>query len=125
MAGRRFGRVRAGYPIAPAALKGGGIGWRNHDRLPELFSAVLWRMQAGQISDPLRSPAGFHILQLVERRGVGAEAVVKQTRLRHILVRTNEAVSESEARRKLTDLRDRIVNGRAGFGELARQTSRL
>ncbi|HZE60844.1 MAG TPA: peptidylprolyl isomerase [Burkholderiales bacterium] len=121
--GAPFGRVAASYSDAPDALQGGAIGWRNHDRLPELFSVALSRMQAAQVSDPLRSPAGFHILQLVDRRGVGAEAAVKQTRLRHILVRTNEAVSESEARRKLADLRDRVVNGRADFGELARQYS--
>ena len=122
-AGAPFGRVAASYSDAPDALQGGALGWRSHDRLPELFSAALSRMQAGEVSDPLRSPAGFHILQLADRRGVGAEAPVRQTRLRHILVRTNEAVSESEARRKLADLRDRIVNGRADFGELARQYS--
>ena len=122
-AGAPFGRVAASYSDAPDALQGGALGWRSHDRLPELFSAALSRMQAGEVSDPLRSPAGFHILQLADRRGVGAEAAVRQTRLRHILVRTNEAVSESEARRKLADLRDRIVNGRADFGELARQYS--
>lgn len=121
--GAPFGRVAASYSDAPDALQGGAIGWRSHDRLPELFSGALSRMQAGQVSEPLRSPAGFHILQLVDRRGAGAEAPVRQTRLRHILVRTSEAVSESEARRKLLDLRDRVVNGHADFGELARQYS--
>ena len=118
-----FGRVAASYSDAPDALQGGAIGWRTHDRLPELFSGVLTRMQPGQVSDPLRSPAGFHILQLVERRGSGAGAPVHQTRLRHILVRTSEAVSESEARRKLLDLRDRLVSGGADFAELARTNS--
>jgi peptidyl-prolyl cis-trans isomerase SurA len=122
-AGAPFGRVAASYSDAPDALQGGVIGWRSHDRLPEIFSAALSRMQSGQVTDPLRSPAGFHILELVDRRGIGAEAPVRQTRLRHILVRTNEAVSESEARRKLVDLRDRIVNGKADFSELARQYS--
>jgi peptidyl-prolyl cis-trans isomerase SurA len=121
--GAPFGRVAASYSDAPDALQGGAIGWRSHDRLPELFSETLAGLQPGQVSDPLRSPAGFHILQLVDRRGAGAEEAVHQTRLRHILMRTNEAVSESEARRKLLDLRDRIVNGGAEFGELARQYS--
>ena len=77
-------------------------------------------MKPGEVSEPLRSPAGFHILQLVDRRGAGAEAPVLQTRMRHILIRTSEAISESEARRKLRDLRDRIVSGGADFAELAR-----
>jgi peptidyl-prolyl cis-trans isomerase SurA len=121
--GAPFGRVAASYSDAPDALQGGVLGWRSQDRLPELFSEALMKLQPGQVSEPLRSPAGFHILELVGRRGAGVEAPVRQTRLRHILIRTNEAVSESEARRKLLDLRDRIVNGNADFAELARTYS--
>src|SRR5919197_380930 len=118
--GAPFARVAAAYSDAPDALQGGALGWRNHQRLPELFADALAKMNPGDISEPLRSPAGFHIVQLVERRGAGNEAPVVQTRLRHILVRTNEAVSESEARRKLLDLRDRILSGGADFAALAR-----
>jgi len=121
--GAPFGRVAASYSDAPDALQGGVIGWRGQDRLPELFSETLMKLQPGQVSEPLRSPAGFHILELVDRRGAGVEAPVKQTRVRHILLRTNEAVSENEARRKLMDIRDRIVNGNADFAELARTYS--
>jgi peptidyl-prolyl cis-trans isomerase SurA len=121
--GAPFGRVAASYSDAPDALQGGVLGWRSQDRLPELFSEVLLKMRPGQVSEPLRSPAGFHILELVDRRGAGVEAPVRQTRLRHILIRTNEAISESEARRKLMDLRDRLVNGNADFAELARSYS--
>ena len=101
----------------------GIAGWRNHQRLPELFGDALAKMKPGDVSEPLRSPAGFHIVQLVERRGASAAAPVVQTRLRHILIRTNEAVSEAEARRKLLDLRERIVTGGADFAELARANS--
>jgi peptidyl-prolyl cis-trans isomerase SurA len=118
--GAAFARVAASFSDAPDALQGGAIGWRSHDRLPELFAEALAKMKPGEVSEPLRSPAGFHILQLVDRRGAGAEAPVLQTRMRHILIRTSEAISESEARRKLTDLRDRIVSGGADFAELAR-----
>ncbi len=121
--GAPFARVAAAYSDAPDALQGGALGWRNHQRLPELFSDALAKMKPGEISDPLRSPAGFHIVQLVDRRGAGAEAPVVQTRLRHILIRTNEAVSEAEARRKLLDLRERIVSGGADFAALARANS--
>jgi peptidyl-prolyl cis-trans isomerase SurA len=121
--GEAFARVAASYSDAPDALQGGALGWRSHERLPELFADALAKMKPGDISEPLRSPAGFHIVQLVERRGAGAEAAVVQTRLRHILLRTNEAVSEAEARRKLLDLRERIVIGGADFADLARTNS--
>ena len=121
--GSPFARVAASYSDAPDALQGGSLGWRSHERLPELFANALATLQPGQLSEILRSPAGFHILLLNDRRGAGAEAPVRQTRIRHILVRTNEVVSESEARRKLLDLRDRMVSGGADFAELARANS--
>jgi peptidyl-prolyl cis-trans isomerase SurA len=77
-------------------------------------------MQPGEVSEVLRSPAGFHLLKLLDRRGLDSSAPVTQTRLRHILVRTSEVVSESEARRRLADLRERIVSGSADFDEMAR-----
>ncbi len=120
-AGGDFGRIAATYSDAPDALEGGVLGWRSHERLPQLFSAALAGMKPGEVSELLRSPAGFHVLKLVDRRGIDAGAApITQTRARHILVRTSEAVSESEARRRLQDLRERIVNGKADFAELAR-----
>ena len=69
----------------------------------------------------LRSPAGFHVLKLLDRRGQALDgAPVAQTRMRHILIRANEATSEGEALRRLTDLRNRIVSGAADFAEMAR-----
>ena len=78
-------------------------------------------MQPGQVSEMLRSPAGFHMLKLHERRGQAVDgAPVAQTRMRHILIRANEAMSEGEALRRLNDLRNRIVSGAADFAEMAR-----
>jgi peptidyl-prolyl cis-trans isomerase SurA len=120
-AGGDFGRIAATYSDAPDALEGGALGWRSHERLPQLFSGALAGMKPGEVSELLRSPAGFHVVKLVDRRGIDAGAApVTQTRARHILVRTSEVVSESDARRRLQDLRERIVNGKADFGELAR-----
>jgi peptidyl-prolyl cis-trans isomerase SurA len=102
-------------------VQGGALGWRAHDRLPELFAETLSRMNPGDVSAPLRSPAGFHLLKLVDRRTAGvSDAPIPQTRLRHILIRTSETVSESEARRRLGDLRRRIVAKDAEFAEMAR-----
>ena len=120
-AGADFGRVAASYSDAPDALNGGALGWRTRDRLPALFADALRGMKGGEVSELLRSPAGFHVLKLVERRDAGGgDAPVTQTRVRHILVRTNEVVSESEARRRLEDIRERVVNGSADFAQMAR-----
>jgi peptidyl-prolyl cis-trans isomerase SurA len=120
-AGGDFARIAASYSDAPDALEGGSLGWRPHERLPELFATALAALKPGEVSEPVRSAAGFHVLKLHERRDGGASAApVTQTRARHILVRTSEVVSENEARRRLTDLRERIVNGGADFAELAK-----
>ena len=124
-AGSDFAKLAASYSDAPDALAGGNMGWRAHDRLPEVFASALKDLRPGEVSAPLRSPAGFHVLKLIERRG-GSTALsgapVQQTRARHILIKTSEVVSENDARRRLADLRERIVNG-ADFAEIARLQS--
>lgn len=120
--GADFAKLAASFSDAPDALAGGQMGWRAHDRLPELFASALKDLRPGDVSAVLRSPAGFHVLKLLERRGgagVQTGAAVRQTHARHILIKTSEVVSESDARRRLADLRERIVNG-ADFAELAR-----
>ncbi|HEY8069062.1 MAG TPA: peptidylprolyl isomerase [Burkholderiales bacterium] len=119
-AGADFAKVAAGYSDAPDALQGGTMGWRAEDRLPEIFAGAVKGMKVGETSAVLRSPGGFHLIKLVERRGVDEGAPVEQTHARHILIRTNEVVSEADARRRLADLRERIVTGGADFAELAR-----
>jgi len=123
-AGADFASLAASYSDAPDALQGGALGWRSHDRLPELFSGALAAMKPGETSEILRSPAGFHVLRLSARRGAALDgAPVAQTRLRHILIRASESMSEGEALRRLADLRARIVSGAADFAEMARAYS--
>lgn len=117
--GENFAELSAAYSDAPDALQGGSLGWRPRDRLPTLYAEVIGGLQPGQVSDLLRSSVGYHIVKLVERRGGNAPASVQQTRARHILVRINEVVSETEARRKLEIVRERIANG-VEFAEQAR-----
>ncbi len=121
-AGGDFARLAASHSDAGDALQGGALGWRAPGRLPELFAEALAGMQPGAVSEPLRSPAGFHVVKLLGRRGAGDAAPVTQTRARHILVKTNEIVSEEDARRRLQGLRERIAAG-ADFAELARLNS--
>ncbi len=121
--GADFAKLAAGLSDAPDALSGGEMGWRAADRLPELFATALRSMQTGQVSEVLRSPAGFHVLKIIDRRGGGVGALaerVQQTRVRHILIKTSEIVSENDAKRRLADLRERIVTGGMKFGDLAR-----
>jgi peptidyl-prolyl cis-trans isomerase SurA len=120
LAGSDFGKLAASYSDGPDALQGGLIGWRAEDRLPELFATAVKSMRAGEVSAVLRSPGGFHVLKLLDRRGAEEGAVVEQTHVRHILIRTSEVVSETDARRRLAELRERIVTGGASFAEQAR-----
>ena len=124
--GADFRQVAAAFSEAPDALQGGLMGWRAGERLPTLFYDALKSMKPGQLSEVLRSGNGFHILKLNERRG-GTSAVaekagpttVQQTHVRHILLKTNELVSENEARSRLNALKERLEN-KADFAELAR-----
>lgn len=118
-AGENFAELTAAFSDAPDALKGGDLGWRPLDRLPGLYAETAARLRDGEVSDLLRSSAGFHIVKLIGKRGGSGPASVQQTHARHILIRINEVVSEGEARRKLENVRERIVNG-VDFAEQAR-----
>ena len=122
--GADFRQVAASFSDAPDALQGGSMGWRDANRLPTLFTDALQKLQPGGVTELLRSANGFHLLRLNERRGSGggAPVIVNQTRTRHILIKTNELVSEDEARRRLVGLKERLDN-KADFAELARAHS--
>lgn len=120
--GADFRQVAAAFSDGPEALQGGLIGWRESDRLPSLFVEALRPLQAGGLTGLLRSPNGFHILRLNERRGGQSPIVIQQTHARHILIKINELVSETEARNRLLALKERLDN-KADFAELARARS--
>jgi len=120
--GAEFAQIAAGASDARDALKGGDLGWRPTESLPPLFMSELQNLQAGQVSSVLRSPSGFHIVKLIEKRSNNAPMVITQTRARHILIKTSEIVSESEAKRRLTEIKQRIEAG-ADFAEQARRYS--
>jgi len=120
--GADFAQVAAGFSDASDALGGGNLGWRSGARLPTVFADEVRAMQVGQISAITRSAAGFHIVKLLEKRSRNEPTVVDQTHARHILVRVNEIVSESDAKAKIDRLKDRIDAG-AKFEELAKLNS--
>ena len=121
--GADFAQVSVSFSEAPEALTGGALGFRAQEKLPQLFVDAIAGLPKGGVSEPVKSANGFHILKLIEQRGAGAAPVVKQTRVRHILIRPTELVSQDQSRRRLVELRDRIVNKAATFEDLARQNS--
>ncbi len=120
--GANFRQVAAAFSESPDALQGGNMGWRDGDRLPTLFFDALRNMKAGELSGVLRSPNGFHILKLEDRRGGQAPATVQQTNARHILIKASELVSDNEARNRLRNLKERLEN-KTDFAQLARSNS--
>jgi len=120
--GKEFSQVAAAFSDAPDATSGGSLGWRTTARLPSVFVEVTQKMKAGDVSPVLRSPAGFHIVKVVNVRSRDQATVVDQTHPRHILIKVNEATSEIEGKTRIDRLRDRIVGG-AKFEDLARVNS--
>jgi peptidyl-prolyl cis-trans isomerase SurA len=122
--GAEFARLAVSFSSAPEALAGGELGWRTAERLPTLFLDAIKDLKPGDIAPLVRSPGGFHILKLAGKRSAVeaklASGPVQQTRVRHILLRVSDVTPEADVRRRLTDLRERVVKGGQDFGQLAR-----
>jgi len=121
--GGDFAKVAATYSDSSDALKGGEIGWRNTDRLPPLFAEQLNKLKPGQVTPVIKSATAFHILKMVDKRSVAdaaAAQVVQQTRARHILLKVTPTMTAVDAKKKLTELKERLDNKAAKFEELAR-----
>jgi len=120
--GGDFAQVAASFSDAQDALTGGNLGWRSAARLPTVFVEVVRGLEKGGVSNVLRSPAGFHIVKLVDVRDRNAPTIVEQTRVRHILIRVNETVSDADARIRIDRVKDRLDSG-AKFEDMARVNS--
>lgn len=119
--GGDFSEVAAGYSDGQNALEGGELGWRKQAELPSLFADVVPHMTVGEVSDVIRSGSGFHLVKLADKRSEETH-LVRQTKARHILIKTNELVTDEAAENRLNQLRDRILSGE-DFAELARAHS--
>lgn len=116
--GDDFDQLANEFSSGASALNGGDLGWRKRAEIPSLFSDAVLKMQPGDYAGPLRSPSGFHIVTLNERREIN-QVITQQTRSRHILIRANELITEEAAQNRLIELRQRILNGE-DFATLAR-----
>jgi len=103
------------------ALKGGDLGWRTLSEIPTLFVNEVHQMKQGDVSEPIRSPSGFHIIKMVELKSTDNHMIIK-TKVRHILIKTNELVDDAEAKKRLLALKGRIADG-DDFAALARAHS--
>jgi len=126
-------KVRAGEDFAAVAREfsdaqegksaGGLLGLRPADRYPELFVNSTKGLPVGGLVGPLRSPAGFHVLKVVERVTAGVPTTVVQSHARHILLRTGPQLTETAAAARLADYRRRVLASQADFATLAREHS--
>lgn len=123
-AGGDFAKLAATYSDATDALSGGDLGWRSQDRLPQLFVDIIANLKQGEISPIMKSANGFHILKLAGKRSPSvmknSGVSVQQTHVRHILIKVNQIVSPADAKRKLTELKQRLDNKAATFEDLAK-----
>jgi peptidyl-prolyl cis-trans isomerase SurA len=120
-AGADFAETAMTYSDGRQALEGGDLGWRKTNELPTLFADLVANMERGEVSDPIESPSGFHIIKLVDYKG-SEKSIVRQTHPRHILITTNEITSDTDAETRLSQLKQRIENGE-DFANLARSHS--
>ena len=120
--GAEFGPLAVAHSQGQNALEGGGLGWRAPGQLPDLFVNAVRNLKPGEVSDVLRSPSGFHLLRLNERRGGTPAVNVTQTHARHILIKSSELVPPAEALRRAAQLRERILAGQ-DFAAAARANS--
>lgn len=120
--GANFSSTAIGYSKSKEAMEGGKLGWRSTGELPEIFINAISGLEPGQISQIIRSPNGFHILQVNDKRSTRTSKKVTQTRARHILLKPSAIRSEKETMVKIKQLKERIENGES-FSTLAKAYS--
>lgn len=120
--GEDFAKLAVAYSNSQDALEGGALNWRKGTELPTFLTDVVMKLKPGEVAEPLRTPTGFHIVRLNDKRGGTQQVMVSQVHVRHILMKPNELADDATVRQKLTDLRTRIVKGE-DFAGLAKISS--
>lgn len=118
-----FGRLAVAYSNSQTALEGGQLGWRKGPELPTFLAEVIVKLKPGEVSEPLRTPSGFHLVKLNGVRSTNKEsAVVEQTHARHILLKPNQLQDDATVRQRLSQIRERVLKGE-DFATLASSIS--
>ena len=121
--GADFAQIAVARSASESALDGGDMGWRKAAQLPPPFGDMLSSMPVGDVTPPARTPGGFIILKLLEKRGGQGQAQMRdEVHVRHILIKPSEIRSEAETQRLATKLYERIQNG-DNFADLAKSFS--
>jgi len=116
--GQDFAQLAVAYSNAQTALEGGALGDRKGSELPTFLADVIATMKAGDITKPIRTPSGFHIVKLNSIKGDN-QVIVNQVHARHILIKPNELQDDATVQQKLLSIRDRIVNKGENFTAVA------
>lgn len=120
--GSEFSRIAIAASSGSEALDGGNMGWMNINAMPTLFAEAVQGKRKNDLIGPIRSGAGFHILKILDTRGI--EVVeVEEVRARHILIEPSIILSEERARKMLIEFREQVKAGEADFAELAKEHS--
>jgi peptidyl-prolyl cis-trans isomerase SurA len=121
--GEDFGQLAVANSQAQTALERGKIGWRKGNELPTFMADVVTKMQPGEVSQPIRTPSGFHIIRLDDLKSDDAPVIVQQLHARHILMKPNEIQDDQTVRGRLQTIRDKIAAGQDDFGAIAKAVS--
>jgi peptidyl-prolyl cis-trans isomerase SurA len=117
-----FAQLAITYSDSGTALEGGALGWRKASQLPSFVADLVPTMQAGDVTEPIRTPSGLHIFKVLELRGAQTPALVSQVHVRHILMKPNEVEDDQTVRQKLVQIRERVLKGES-FEAIASVTS--
>ncbi|HET9447044.1 MAG TPA: peptidylprolyl isomerase [Steroidobacteraceae bacterium] len=121
--GEDFAQLAVAYSESSTNIEGGSLGWRRGPQLPSIIADRIQQMKSGDVSEPIRTPSGFHLFRVNEIRGGVQQSVVAQVHARHILLRTNELEDDQTIEQKLGNIRERVLNGGEDFGAIAAVTS--
>lgn len=120
--GEDFGRLALQYSQAQSALERGKLGWRKGSQLPQFVAEAVVNLQEGQVSPPIRTSTGIHLVRLDGRRSIDQPVMVEQAHARHILLKPNEVQDDALTQQRLTEIRERILKGE-DFAAIASVTS--
>jgi peptidyl-prolyl cis-trans isomerase SurA len=118
VAGEDFAGLAVSYSNAQTALEGGALGPRKGSELPTFLGEVISTLKVGDITQPIRTPSGFHIVKLNDMKGDN-QVIENQVHARHILIKPNELQDDATVQQKLMTIRDRIVNKGENFMAVA------